>query len=62
MSLEPFVTGMSVDRMTVRISVGDDFEVPLITLYDYVDTQKNHIGSQYNTDTDTDTDNHRHTV
>jgi len=47
--LEPFVTGMSVVRMTVRISVVDDFEVPLTTLYDCV-TQENHIGSQGNTD------------
>jgi len=39
-SLEPFVTGMSVVRMTVRISVVDDFEVPLTTLYDCVDTQR----------------------
>ena len=63
-SLEPFVTGMSVVRTTVRISVVDDFEVPLTSLYDCVDTQENHIGSQGNTDTDTDTDTdtHRHTV
>ena len=61
-SLEPFVAGMSVVRMTVRISVVDDFEVPLTTLYDYVDTQENHIGNQGNTDTDTDTHTHRHTV
>ena len=61
-SLEPFVTVMSVVRMTVRISVVDDFEVPLTTLYDYVDTQENHIGNQGNTDTDTDTHTHRHTV
>ena len=62
-SLEPFVTVMSVVRgMTVRISVVDNFEVPLTTLYDCVDTQENHIGSQSNTDTDTDTDTHRHTV
>ena len=63
-SLEPFVTGMSVVRMIVRISVVDDFEVPLTTLYDSgcVDTQENHTGSQGNTDTDTDTDTHRHTV
>jgi len=65
-SLEPFVTGVSVVRMTVRISVVDDFEVPLTTLYDCVDTQENHIGSQGNTDkgtdTDTDTDTHTHTV
>ena len=59
-----FVTGMSVVRMTVRILVVDDFEVPLTTLYDYVDTQEYHIGSRGNadTDTDTDTDTHRHTV
>jgi len=61
-SLEPFVTGMSVVRMTVRISVVDDFEVPLTTVYDCVDTQKTHIGSQGNTETDADTDTHRHTV
>jgi len=61
-SLEPFVTGMSVVRTTVRISVFDDFEVPLTTLYDCVDTQENHIGSQGKTDIDTDTDRHRHTV
>ena len=61
-SLEPFVAGMSVVRMTVRISVVDDFEVPLTTLYGCVDTHVNHIGSQSNTDTDTDTDTHRHTV
>jgi len=61
-SLEPFVTGMSVVCMTVRIPVVDDFEVPLTTLYDCVDTQENHIGSQGNTDTDIDTDTHRHTV
>ena len=47
---------MSVVRMTVRISVVDDFEVPLTTLYDCMDTQENHVGSQGNTDTDTDTD------
>jgi len=67
-SLEPFVTGMSVVRVTVRISVVNDFEVHLTTLYDCVDTRMNHIGSQGNTDTDTDidtdtdTDTHRHTV
>jgi len=61
-SLLPFVAGMSVVRMTVRISVVDDFEVPLTTLYNCVDIQENHIGSQGNTDTDTDTDTHRHTV
>ena len=44
------------------ISVVDDFEVPLTTLYNCVDIQENHIGSQGNTDTDTDTDTHRHTV
>jgi len=55
-SLEPFVTSMSVVRMTVRILVVDDFEVPLTTFYDCVDTQENHIGSQGNIDTDTDTD------
>jgi len=65
-SLKPFVTGMSVVRMTVRISVVDDFEVPSTTLYDCVDsghTGKS-VGSQGNTDTDTDTDTdtHRHTV
>ena len=47
-SLESFVTGMSIVRMTVRISVVDDFEAPLTTLYDCVDTQENHIGSQGN--------------
>ena len=62
MSLELFVTGMSVVRMTIRISVVDDFEVPLTTLYECVDTQENRIGSQGNTDTDTGTDTHRHTV
>jgi len=61
-NLEPFVTGMSVVRMTVRISVDDDFEVPLTTLYDCVDKQENQIGSQGNTDTDTDTHTHRHTI
>jgi len=61
-SLEPFVTGMSVVRMTVRISLVADFEDPLTTLYDCVDTQENHIKSQGNTDTDTDTDTHIHTV
>ena len=61
-SLEPFVTSMSVVRMTVRISVVDDFEVLLTTLYDCMDTQINHIGSRSNTDKDTDTDTHRHTV
>jgi len=61
-NLEPFVTGISVVRMTVCISVVDDFKVPLATLYDCVNTQENHIGSQGNTDTDTDTDTHRHTV
>jgi len=61
-SFEPLVTGMSVVRMTVRISVVDDFEVPLTTLYDCVDTQENHIGSQGNTETDTDTDTHTKTV
>ena len=60
-NLEPFVTGMSLVRMTVRISVVDDFEVPLTTLYECVDTQENHIGSQGNTDTDTDTDTDTHT-
>jgi len=44
------------------ISVVDDFEVPLTTLYDCVDTQENHIESHGNTDTDTDTDTHRQTV
>ena len=53
---------MSSVRMTVRISVVDDFEVPLTTLYDCVDTKENHIGNQSNTDTDTDTDTDRHTV
>ena len=66
MTLEPFVTGMSVVRMTVRISVVNNFEVPLNTLYDCVDTQENHVGSQGNrvtdTDTDSDTDTLRHTV
>jgi len=62
LSLEPFVTGMSVVRMTVRIPVVDDFEVPLTTLYDCVDTQKNYTGIQGNADIDTDTDTHRHTV
>ena len=62
MSLEPFVTGMSVVRMILRISVVDDVEVSLTTLYDCVDTQENHIGSEGNTDTDADTDTHRHTV
>ena len=62
MSLESFATGVSVVRMTVRISVVNDFEVPLTTLYDCVDTQENRIGSQGNTDTDKDTDTHRHTV
>ena len=52
-SLESFTTCMSVVRMAVRISVVNDFEVPLTTLYDFVDTQENHIGSQGNTDTDT---------
>ena len=47
---------MSVVRMTVRISVVDDFEVPLTTLYDCVDAQENYIGNQGNIDTDTDTD------
>jgi len=61
-SLEPFVTGMSVVRMTVRISVVSDFEVPLTTLYDCVDTQEIHLESQGNTDTDTHTDTHRHTA
>jgi len=61
-SLEPFVTGMSVVRMILRISVVDDVEVSLTTLYDCVDTQENHIGSEGNTDTDADTDTHRHTV
>jgi hypothetical protein len=55
-SLEPFVAGMSVVRMTVRISVVDDFEEPSTTLYDCVDTQENLIGSQGNTDTDTEGD------
>ena len=62
MSLEPFVTVMSVVRMTVHIAVVSDFEVPLNTLYDCVDTQENHIGSQGNTDTDTDRHTHGHTV
>ena len=43
MSLESFATGMPVVRMTVRISSVDDFEVPLTTLCDCVDTHENHI-------------------
>jgi len=61
-SLEPFVTDMSVVRMTVHISVVNNFEVPLTTLYDCVDTQENRLGSQGNTDAHTHTDTHRHTV
>jgi len=61
-NLEPLVTGMSVVRMTVHISVVNDFEESLTTLYDCVDTQENHTRSQGNTDTDKDTDTHRHTV
>ena len=60
-SLEPFVTGMSAVRMTVRISVVNDSEVPLTTLYDCVDTQENRIGSQGNTERDTHTHTRTHT-
>jgi len=58
-SLEPFVTGMSVVHMTVRISVVDDFEVSLTAMYDRVDTQKKKYRksvTQTKTQTQTHTD------
>jgi len=52
-SLESFATGMSVVRMTVRISSVNDFEAPWISLCDCMDTHENLIGSQGNTHTHT---------
>jgi len=57
-SLEPFVTGMSV--VASQSSMTSSYPWPsCMTVWTH---KENHIGSQGNTDTDTDTDRHRHTV